>query len=370
MGSKGLIKIEKKLKMKSFFQLMISAGIPKIPFFGLPLIVPFILVGYGGAYSVLRSKFILSYFVLVFLFSMTMLIRCISSTSSIAEIYFIISLTIKFIIGPFIGFYVAKAVRDDVLKYYLPVQLLFLTASLLSASVYDILLLFQTNAAAMVFSEIKNLRGVGFGLLHNEGAVFVSIFLLLQYYRRGKKASVFDFLAYGFAAMSRLTAVFLIFIQLIIYPFRFLMFLGIIFVVTYIFQDSFSDIINQVLEPVIFFLKNGEFFMASVQHLGTMITLPDNQLTWIFGDGLFFSSGGFYKGTDLGYLRLIFFGGLFVLILYFAVHFYILLAIRTIPLGLTALFILMFITANIKGLNPHTWMFFSLYYIDKFRCLR
>ena len=46
-------------------------------------------------------------------------------------------------------------------------------------------------------------------------------------------------------------------------------------------------------------------------------TLPDNLLTWIIGDAKYVDeNGGYYMHVDVGYLRILFYGGLIGLFLY------------------------------------------------------
>lgn len=68
--------------------------------------------------------------------------------------------------------------------------------------------------------------------------------------------------------------------------------------------------------------ETGEWSIASNEKLKTMYVFPDNLKTWIIGDGYFNNpinvdpyyvgevTGGYYMGTDVGYLRFIFYFGL------------------------------------------------------------
>ena len=67
--------------------------------------------------------------------------------------------------------------------------------------------------------------------------------------------------------------------------------------------------------------EDGEWEVGSNTTLKNMIVFPDNLKTWIIGDGYFGNpkgdpnylgeiTGGYYMGTDIGYLRLIFYMGL------------------------------------------------------------
>ena len=96
--------------------------------------------------------------------------------------------------------------------------------------------------------------------------------------------------------------------------------------------ESFHTMLRFAFEGFFNLAENGEWSIASNEKLKTMYVFPDNLKTWIIGDGYFNNpinvdpfyvgeiTGGYYKGTDVGYLRFIFyFGliGLFVFMLFF-----------------------------------------------------
>lgn len=75
--------------------------------------------------------------------------------------------------------------------------------------------------------------------------------------------------------------------------------------------------------------EEGEWDVRSNNILKNMIVFPESTKTWIIGDGYFDNpstdpyytgkiSGGFYMGTDIGYLRFIFYFGLTGLVLFTA----------------------------------------------------
>ena len=69
-------------------------------------------------------------------------------------------------------------------------------------------------------------------------------------------------------------------------------------------------------------VENGEWLISSNEKLKTMYVFPETFKTWLIGDGYFSSPrdvdpmfigkivGGYYMGTDVGYLRFIFYFGL------------------------------------------------------------
>lgn len=97
-------------------------------------------------------------------------------------------------------------------------------------------------------------------------------------------------------------------------------------------NEQFHDNIRFAFEGFFSLAEKGQWETNSNNILKNMIVFPDNAQTWLIGDGYIENPtgrdpyyvgptyGGYYKGTDIGYLRFIFyFGviGLFAFILYF-----------------------------------------------------
>ena len=100
----------------------------------------------------------------------------------------------------------------------------------------------------------------------------------------------------------------------------------------YSVNENFHDNIRFAFEGFFSLAEKGQWETNSNNILKNMIVFPDNAQTWLIGDGYIENPtgrdpyyvgptyGGYYKGTDIGYLRFIFyFGviGLFTFILYF-----------------------------------------------------
>ena len=100
----------------------------------------------------------------------------------------------------------------------------------------------------------------------------------------------------------------------------------------YSVNEQFHDNIRFAFEGFFSLAEKGQWETNSNNILKNMIVFPDNAQTWLIGDGYIENPtgrdpyyvgptyGGYYKGTDIGYLRFIFyFGviGLFTFILYF-----------------------------------------------------
>lgn len=106
------------------------------------------------------------------------------------------------------------------------------------------------------------------------------------------------------------------------------------FVVVYLYNHNaaFYENVRFAFEGFFNWWETGEWTTTSTERWETMFIWPDNTKTWLIGDGYFdgptlidpFYVGpvytGFYKWTDIGYLRFIFYFGLFGLSL-FSIYF-------------------------------------------------
>lgn len=72
----------------------------------------------------------------------------------------------------------------------------------------------------------------------------------------------------------------------------------------------FKEYMDFGFENFFNYSESGEFTSRSTKNLMDMFIWPTKLKTWIIGDALFDVPGGFYMGTDVGYLRLIYYCGL------------------------------------------------------------
>lgn len=103
----------------------------------------------------------------------------------------------------------------------------------------------------------------------------------------------------------------------------------------------FEDYMRFAFEGIFNLIENGEWKINSTETLKTMYIFPESVRTWLIGDGYFnepsisdpnyigeiHNYGSFYMGTDVGYLRFLFyFGsiGLIAFIIYFIYSSYVL----------------------------------------------
>lgn len=94
-------------------------------------------------------------------------------------------------------------------------------------------------------------------------------------------------------------------------------------VVMYNTDDGFRRLTRFAFEGFFNLFEYGEYSMGTTDTLRSMYVFPDNTKTWIIGDGYFSNPywldvtytyidqniEGYYKGTDVGYLRFIFYFG-------------------------------------------------------------
>lgn len=96
---------------------------------------------------------------------------------------------------------------------------------------------------------------------------------------------------------------------------------------------NFSDTkIGNLLNFSVGFLINfqGSNAANSTSDLLDMYTkLPNNIKTWVIGDSLYRDGYGYYKGTDIGYFRLVFATGIIGAICYFLFTLYLIFSIRS-----------------------------------------
>lgn len=97
------------------------------------------------------------------------------------------------------------------------------------------------------------------------------------------------------------------------------------FMSTYVFFpmiiSSVTPLFNFALEMFLNYFDSGSLITASTAELSTMYVWPNNIYTYFIGDGLYSADNGlYYMGTDVGYLRLIFYFGILGVVFFFALQ--------------------------------------------------
>ncbi len=239
------------------------------------------------------------------------------------DLFFSFVILIKIILAVLFGFVVYETIKKSTrsLFYWLLIQTVVIILSIFSIEFYQLMLGFISPRSALVFSNIYGLRSLGFGLFHVEGSIiYISVFAYLIYCRENSHITNIQFMA-SFAIASTIARSALI--PFLIFSFFkkelrvwvLLLMAGLIIVLPFIVDGVFYE----ALELVRSIIDDGNVDIGSTQAVTKMYTLPKNELTYALGDGRFYDPNNlskFYMSTDVGYMRLLYFGGIPIILLY------------------------------------------------------
>lgn len=350
--------------MLKFLIMFLTVGFPKVPLLGVPFLyfLPFVLL--KTSLRLLKLRVVLCFWFICTLVLILYLIRAILAQSAAVDIIFIFAIMSKFYLAPFIGFFLYQSYINAQFPAFILVQTFLLLLAIAFDRVHEFLLIFQSSAARDVFLLISEQRAIAFGIIHNEGAMFIAFFFyFIAYGAYGALRSV-SWLSVFFLAMSRLVGVLIFAILLFKRPISLMAVTLLIFTFTMFFRGYYPSIMVAALEPVVSFFEGDGFTIQSVAHMGTMLSWPQEAQTWIFGDGRFFvDDGSFYMKTDLGFLRIIYFSGVLGLLVFLLLSLWPAIFCKSYRFELF-IFMLLSALAFIKGLNSHPWIFFFIYFLS------
>lgn len=372
----------------SFLVLVLVIGFPRIYGTELPmalLLIPFYLAGF------LQQMMVKGYYSFVFLmlFSLWLIggIICyLNGDGVVADLLFHLVISVKMLLNLFFGFVVFQVIRDrpTALLWWLVFQVIVAAYTIVSPEFYAVLLGFISPRSADVFQHVTNLRALGFGLFHVDGALllvvamFFYIFLtkggafrnlllilMLPISMAMARSAVIPYAVFGVLKRGMLLKVTLVFSVLILMTLSFFVTSGPLFEATEIFRN---------------FIEFGEFRSVSVSGLADMYILPDSIKVYLYGDGKYFSNDpdvlGFHMGTDVGYLRILYFSGLWSILVFFLLNTYYLFPlifnkkyhalfeVKSFAISL----ILIFFIVNFKGLQLMPLFSIAFYfYATEFR---
>ncbi|KQT33880.1 hypothetical protein ASG22_17420 [Chryseobacterium sp. Leaf405] len=132
------------------------------------------------------------------------------------------------------------------------------------------------------------------------------------------------------------------------------------------FRHSFEIFIN--------LFSSGDLKTDSTEGVKAMLIFPSNLKSLLIGDGQFYyDNGSFYMHTDIGYSRLVYYYGIFGILVYFSIHFYILFynikrfnndkGLKLLLWSLTFLLLI----GNFKGLLDVNWIIFIFYWLALYK---
>lgn len=119
--------------------------------------------------------------------------------------------------------------------------------------------------------------------------------------------------------------------------------------------DEFEPIFNFGFEMFVKYFESGALETKSTDQLAEMVIYPDRLHTYIIGDGLYADptyEGKYYMGTDIGFLRLIFYFGLIGVFVFMFTQYYVIKMAYNQNSKFKILFIFSFlylIILNLKG---------------------
>ncbi len=110
--------------------------------------------------------------------------------------------------------------------------------------------------------------------------------------------------------------------------------------------ERFKIVFGFVFELFITYFESGELYTSSSAATLEMYRFPESLSTWLVGDGKMVADvgGGYYMGSDVGYIRLIFYFGIIATFIYFLMQFalYKVLIKNTTNIAIKKTFLFMF----------------------------
>ncbi|NOT98582.1 MAG: hypothetical protein HOO97_05750 [Sideroxydans sp.] len=353
--------------------LFLLVGHPKIPFLGLPAALIALMLYYRKLVPTFRSPIFIPQMAVILIFGIYCGVRAwLEPSSTLQDLTFIATLLYKALTAIFIAqaFFALLENNYKLIYLYLAIQLSLIAISAFSIEIYEFLLLFQTEAARSVFVETFGLRSMGFGVIHNEGVAFLVLmyaFVLLK-----DNSSIIGLfmapLMYVSALTSRMSLILIAMSQAMLSPVKLIISIVVICATVIFLFDTSSGPLSEVFELYNNFIATGELQSRSTSVMSEMPFVPDNFITWMVGDGKFIADDGFYMETDLGFSRVLFFGGIFGLLLYVLVSVWPLFIIdyrnKNIYFYLFLFNLLAyFVIINIKGINIQNWALITLWLV-------
>lgn len=290
------------------------------------------------------------------------------------------------------GKILSRLISIDSLILYIIYAILFNNiiafGGFINESIYNIIYGIQHPIVSFSIQE-SNVRALGFGIgnfFKGGGISGLGIIFAVYLYIRKKISGILCtslvltlFITGSF--LARTTIVGFIGLLLLINKennsillkrFWFLILIAVIALIV-IVTVSNTGLINAewAFNPILNFIRNGDFENNSLSHLESMYIFPQTIKTWIIGDGLFENSDGtYYMHTDVGYLRIIYYGGLLLLSI-FIIYQYVLVKIvgkifkNHIEMKLLYVIFLYVLILNLKGFVDFNYIFylFIAYYV-------
>ncbi|WP_148708519.1 hypothetical protein [Pseudomonas wadenswilerensis] len=299
--------------------LLLVIGFPRVYGTEVPMaifLIPFFLLGFVR-YLARKGTFTVLLLILFGGWLVGGALISLSGTS--ADLFFHLVVSIKLLLNVFFGYVVYRVVklRPNALLVWLALQSVVILVSIFNQGFYNFLLGFISPRSADVFQHVFGLRGLGFGLFHIDGALtlIIAVFYFLLVTPAGFGKNIVLIMMFPVAMAVARSAI----IPFSIFGaarkgigFKAVLVLAVVAMIGlsfYVTEGPFYEA-TEVFRNL---LSHGELRSASVNSLAEMYALPSTVDTYLFGDGRYYSEDeselGFYMGTDVGYLRLLYFSG-------------------------------------------------------------
>ena len=341
-------------KCTDFFTILFSVGLPFVPFLNIPVITLLAVCNWRLIKSSNRAH--RNYFSYMGFLSFIYVLVCTVRASDLIDLVFSLQILIKFylllIAGLLAGYSFIRS--PGALFLWVVIQCFLIVGSIFDNSVYYGLLLFISPSAIPTFEDIFGLRSIGFGLYHVDGAIEFAFLCLLPLWFPIYKSRIMRtssiFLSFLSMTMGRSSLFLIGIIGLVCKPIPLIAtFIATVFASIYVPDDWGA--LHSGVELFRNLAESGTIYTESTNQNLEMFVLPESSYHWVFGYGKFFDSDGiFYQQTDLGWIRLILFGGIPFVMLYVAINLMLFKFVgaefRKIKVALIACFIIL----NFKGI--------------------
>lgn len=357
------------LAVIDLFTLFFVIGLPRIPGTNIPLAV--LAIGLHSS-SIIRfhRKFLSLACGFYYIFILFITIGIFSAEEFADKIFFLIQAG-KILVSFYSGIVTAKIIYrfNKIIYLWILIQSTLIILSNFNTDIYMWLLSFTSNNSIDSFRSIFGIRALGFGLCHVDGAVSLVVMASLTFVFQIKRANYTNpiynniILAAGMALsllISRSSLIPLSLLAIFKISTRNIL-LTTIAAITLFTTSSFispeSGATYHALELFRKIYTEKKFETNSTNRNIEMFILPDNISGYFIGDGRFFNTGdgfvsGFYKNTDLGWNRLLFFGGIPICIIFLILNNFWLLALKYF---------------SVNNLTSYSYFLFSVFFIINFK---
>lgn len=241
----------------------------------------------------------------------------------------------------------------DLIVFVFVIQSIISLLFFISSELFNLYLSFlkeETNQGMLIRTNVITKRFIGFGTAFFSGVVKYGCAILILSILPYCKGSYFYKNRFAFFLVTAIItisgimmgrffflAIFLAILLAITVDkknlFRFV-YLGLplLFIISLLFYiagvqllgaERFEIVFKFIFEFWLNYIDTGTLSTSSSDKTLSMYLFPDNLKTWVWGDGRMFNNeGGYYMGTDVGYIRLLFYFGSIATIIYFIIQFF------------------------------------------------